>query len=363
MRKTLALGVIALAVAGCTATSPVGVRIRGSAPSAPSPYRSAPPLYSLGVGVDLYVDRNYLLTQVQSWGSRDIAYLASVLHVNRVGIDWDYVLPSYTSDTVEPSSSITPSPADVAALTSIAQSYGMQVSYRVLFWINGKTEPLYSPHPDAFLASLLAAETPMLQIAQQMHVSVFTVGTERTTLEVSPRWSWFFAQASQIYRGTLSYAMWGGEPGDGGFFWGRGCFMPITVCGVTAYPNTDLPPSASVTKLTMAWEAILERVPASVLRRTVIDETGIPALAGAYRRPWDWPGSGSPDDQVQARWFQAVCAAAGHEYLRAIYFWNAILVDNPADPIPSSVNFEGRPESEAAIRNCQQVADLAAGQS
>ena len=55
---------------------------------------------------------------------------------------------------------------------------------------------------------------------------------------------------------------------------------------------------------------------------------------------------------MQARWFEAACAAAVTAHMRAIFFWNVNLIDDPEQPFASLVKFEGRPESEAAIRNC-----------
>jgi hypothetical protein len=56
---------------------------------------------------------------------------------------------------------------------------------------------------------------------------------------------------------------------------------------------------------------------------------------------------------VQARWFQAACVAAGAAHVQGIWFWNINLADDPAHPFPGLTNIEGRPESEAAIRNCR----------
>jgi hypothetical protein len=42
-----------------------------------------------------------------------------------------------------------------------------------------------------------------------------------------------------------------------------------------------------------------------VLRRTAIDEIGIPALAGAYEDPWQWDNlKSTADSTIQARWFR-----------------------------------------------------------
>jgi hypothetical protein len=113
-----------------------------------------------------------------------------------------------------------------------------------------------------------------------------------------------------------------------------------------------------VAQLTAAWTAFLNTAPVSTLRRTAIDEIGIPAEVGAYADPWAWNGQhGTQDDQVQARWFEAACDSAIATHIRAIFFWNVNLIDNPIHPFTSLVKFEGRPESESAIRNCGKSKD------
>ena len=62
--------------------------------------------------------------------------------------------------------------------------------------------------------------------------------------------------------------------------------------------------------------------------------------------------TGTADPTVQARWFQAVCAAVTAEHMRGIYFWSEPLNDNPAQPFNSLVGFLGRPASLAAIESC-----------
>lgn len=313
------------------------------------------------VGVDLYITKNYPLSETMQLGERDISYIAHTLNVGAIGIAWDYQVPGPHSDIVEPSNPGTPSISDIAALTAIAHSYNLQVEYRVLFSVgsqNGQTGTFHPSNVSKWLHSLLVAETPALRLAQADNVHEFVVGTELTGVEGSPLWNQFFTQAGQIYRGILSYATWGGGSGPGGFFSSARQLPSLAYYGVTAYPNIYLPPSASVTQLTAAWEKFLQNAPSSLLRQTAIDEVGIPAARGAYHAPWAWNNvTGAIDDQVQARWFDAVCAAAGHEHMRAIFFWNANLIDNPTYPFASPVKFERRPAAEAAIRSCQQVAN------
>lgn len=320
---------------------------------------------SLAVGVNLYVTQNYSLAQARALGQRDIRYIARTLRLHAIAIAWDYDIRGLHANQVRPAKQLTPSVADIAALTDIARSYGLKVEYRILFAINGSNARSESIRPAYFkvwLQSLLKTETPVLQLAQREHVSEFVAGTEMASVDGNPQWGTFFGWARRLYRGALSYATWGGRPGVGGYFSSPGWGLPpVKYYGVTAYPSIRLPASASVARLTSAWLAFLRHEPGSVLRRTAIDEIGIPAVAGAYLDPWQWGGlKGPADDQIQARWFDAVCRAAGAEHMRGIYFWSADLIDDPAHPFPSLVKFEARSASETAIRTCAQQAAVAA---
>jgi hypothetical protein len=304
-------------------------------------------------GVDLYVTRDYPVAETEALGERDITWIVRTLRVQAIGIAWDLSVAHDTSDVVRARAPVTPSIADIRALTRIARAHHLQVEYRVVLRIAGQdgvSEHLRPAHQGLWFASLLSAERPFLKLAARENVGEFIVGTELATLEGSKQWQGFFAKASGFYHGQLSYASWGGN-----FFSSRRALPPVAEYGVTAYPDIRLPDSATVAQLTAAWTSFLDRAPASVLARTAIDEIGIPAEAGAYERPWAWNNQHGPqDDQVQARWFEAACAAAVAAHVRAIYFWNVNLIDDPYHPYASLVKIEGRPESEAAIRNCGQ---------
>ncbi|MBO0805955.1 MAG: hypothetical protein J2P25_23150 [Nocardiopsaceae bacterium] len=334
-------------------------------PWTPPPPVAPPPRGPMTVGVDLYDAQDYSVAETRVLGERAISYIANTLRVKSIGIAWDYAVPGWNSDTVLPASPGTPSLADIAALTSIARSHGLRVSYRALFTVtgvNGQSERLKPAHTKAWLNSLLTTETPALRLAASEHVGEFVVGTETASIEGSPLWHGFFTRAAALYHGTLSYATWGGSPQAGGFFSAKRALPPVGrtgLYGATAYPSVSLPSDAPVSKLTSAWESFLAHAPARVLRRTALDEVGIPAADGMYADPWEWNHvTGRPDDEVQARWFLAACAAAEREHMRAIYFWNVNLSDNPgAGLFASAVRFEGRPAAEAAIRSCQRSAE------
>lgn len=352
MRRFAAVAAVAAAIAAAGCGHPfVPSSLGTQAPS--SPARTVSPAHAITTGVDLYVTQDYPLSETRALGERDIAWIARTLRVQAIGIAWDLSIPGNSSDKVLNQGPVTPSVPDIRALTQIAQAYHLQVEYRVLFRVDGRdgaTESLRPASQQLWFTNLLSAETPYLRLAAQDNVAEFVVGTELSNFEGSPQWPRFFSGASSIYSGMLSYATWGGN-----FFSSHRQLPPITDYGVTAYPDVYLPGNASVVQLTAAWTSFLTAAPASVLRRTAIDEIGIPAEMDAYAHPWAWNGQhGSQDDQVQARWFEAACDAAIAEHMRAIFFWNANLIDNPAHPFSSLVKFEGRSASEAAIRSCGQ---------
>jgi hypothetical protein len=345
-------------VCGAVAAPSAQAQTVNASPSGVRPGDAAPVIKPV-VGVNLYVKDNYSLADVTTWGERDLQFIRHTLGLKAVAIDWDYNVPSDGSDVVASSPTRTPTIADLTELTKLAKSDGLRVEYRALFAINNldsRDRSLVPKHLGAWLDSLLSTETPALELAQREHVSEFVVGTEMAAVDQSPLWGGFFKRAAKIYKGTLSYASWGGRASaDGsGFFDSHRVDLPVAALGATAYPPIDLLRDASVDALTKAWEHWLSAyTPASVLRRTAIDEVGIPALGGSYYDPWQWDGlKGKADPIVQARWFQAACAAVTAEHMRGIYFWSESLNDNPAKPFDSLVGFLGRPASLAAIRSC-----------
>jgi hypothetical protein len=323
-----------------------------------SPSRiTAPQVKKPVIGMNLYVQQNYSLADVTTWGERDLAYIADTLKLKAVAIDWNYNVPYYGASVVESSPTRTPTIADLRELTKIAESDGLRVQYRALFTVNNSDKRSSSIVPrnlGAWLSSLLRTERPALRLAQREHVREFVVGTEMASVDQSPLWRHFFRRASHIYRGALSYASWGGRAATGGFFDKGGVRLPTYNLGATAYPPIDLPRTATVAELTTAWEQFLTaNTPSWVLRRTSIDEMGIPAIAGAYHDPWVWTGHTGPlDPAIQANWYQAACAAVTAEHMSGLYFWSMPLDSDPANPYPSLVGWEGNPASIAAIQSC-----------
>jgi len=345
----------ALLLAGTAATATAGTTARTTGTTRTAGPTAAKP--AVTVGVNLYVSQSYPLAQAQAYGERDLKYIAKTLDLHAVAICWDYNVPGLHANTVTAPAPLTPSMAVIQELTNIAKSYGLKVEYRAVFAIdrsNDRTQSIAPTNMKNWLASLLKTETPALKLAQSEHVTAFVAGTEMASIDGSPLWKTFFTSAAKLYKGSLSYATWGGRPGTGGFFGSKTWPLPPTsLIGVTAYPSVKLPPTASVASLTKAWVTFLKFQPAAVLHRTAIDEVGIPALDGAYADPWNWiDPTGKADPAIQANWFDAACRAAGTVGVSALYFWAVNLVDDPANPYKSPVKFENNKAAEGAIRTC-----------
>lgn len=356
MRRTLVALLAGISLAACghplippsalkTPAPPSGKIAGGAAPAGPA---SAPVL-----GVDLYASDGYPVREVRSDGARSLAYIKQVLGAQSVGIVWNLYSPSTRSDVVR-RSPISLSPSAVAALVTMARADGLSVQLRPLIRVGRRRtwEGRIRPRdPSAWQASLYRAERPYLQVAQRLGVSQFVVGTELVKVGLSGDWPSFLTMVRSVYSGQLSYAAQMKQ------YFGRPRAMPpVGVYGLDAYPDEDdLPATASAGQVAAAWYQVFAQTPASVLHRTVISEISIPALAGAYVRPWNWNMARKRDDLVQARWFTAACEAVWRYRLRGIYFYEVNLTDDPARPSQFAAFFMGRPASVTAIRGCRSL--------
>lgn len=107
-------------------------------------------------------------------------------------------------------------------------------------------------------------------------------------LNSSPLWPPFFARVSRVYHGVASYAAW-----DGDYFPPYGYLLPSRYVGMDMYRRLRLGTAATTAQVATAWEGFFSQLPASVLRRTAVDETGIEARARAYHHPSDFEARGA----------------------------------------------------------------------
>lgn len=301
------------------------------------------------IGVDLYARRNYSATQVQVYGQRMMSYIKNVLKANAVGIVWALFAPSDHSNVITATSD-TLTARNVGILTEIARQEHLLVEYRPLIFVPSAPntwEGLIRPtDPAKWFDSYYQALLPYLKMAQRNHVPEFVTATEMHYLNNSPLWPSFFRRIKHVYHGVGSYTAW-----DKDYI--NRLLQPVKYIGMDMYHHLSLPASATSAQVTAAWKDYLGKMPASILQATAIDETGIEARAGAYKRPQDLGLPGRLDEQVQVNWYTAACNTVHHFHMRGVFFWKVDLSDNPTSPTTALSVFEGRKGAQA-IRACAQ---------
>jgi hypothetical protein len=311
------------------------------------------------LGVDLYAPRNYSASQTSTDGLRTISYIKNVLHATSVGIVWDFYAPSRTSNVIRASKNNTLSVANLITLTKLAKQHGLQVEYRPLIFISSKLvstpkkntwEGEISPsNRQKWFNSYFNVERPYIVAAQKLHISEIVAETEMHRLNGSSLWSSFFRRVGRIYHGVVSYTAFYQD-----YLLPRGHLLPVRLYGVDMYKGLNLNYGASVAQVTAAWEKIFSVMPTAVRERTALDEEGLAASVGAYRKPSDLSGTGRLDQTVQANWFTAACRTVARYHMRAIYFFKVNLADYPATPTKALSVFEGR-KGAVAISACAKL--------
>jgi hypothetical protein len=307
------------------------------------------------LGVNLYALSNYSASQVEFDGARILQYIKSTLKATAVNIAWNLYAPSRTSNAVRATRN-TLSAANVEILTEIAKQDGLKVFYRPLIFVlnqpksawEGKITPRSSMK---WFNSYYKVELPYVKMAKQLGVSEFVVETEMHAMNRNPGWTAYFRRLAKVYHGVLSYASW-----DGDYFPPNKHLLPaVPAVGMDFYEAMPkLRPTASEARVFTGWKTWLKKVPATVLKRTTIQEIGIQARAGAYGDPANLRTPGRLAERVQANWFTAACKAVHQFHMRGLFFWKVDLTDNPAHPASSLSTFEGK-NGAKAIASCAAI--------
>ena len=306
------------------------------------------------VGVNLYAVANYTAEQTRAYGERTLPYIKNTLHAGAVDLVWNMYSPGYGSNVVLTKKNTTLTAANVGILTKMAQHDGLFVEYRPLLFVETKGntwEGLIKPkNPTKWFNSYYQQNLPYFKMAQQDHITEYVIGTEMKALSPAKQWKSFLAKSAKIFRGQISYAQ-----NQYVYFPPNTDLPPTRLTGVDMYePLKNVSAGASLSTVEAAYDKFFAKVPASILRRSAIQETGIEARVGAYQNPPNLTLTGKLDPTIQYNWFTAGCAAVKRFHLRAIFFWKVDLADNPAHPATSESTWEGRLGAEA-ISRCASI--------
>lgn len=305
------------------------------------------------VGVNLYALHNYTAAQTTADGKRTLSYIKNTLHASAVDLVWNMYVPSdYANSVVTDKTTL--SAANIGILTKIAQADGLLVEYRPLLFVQtsgntweGRVEP---SNPVQWFGSYYAKNLPYLAMAQKYHINEYVIGTEMNRLTPARQWAGFLASCARVFKGEISYAQ------DQYFYFPPLTQLPPTkLAGMDMYEPLKLPASAPLSKVVAAFEAFFAKVPASLLRKTAIQETGIEARAGAYSHPPNLLLAGVLDQVVQFNWFTAACQTVKRFHMRGVFFWKVDLSDYPlTHPASSLSTFEGK-QGAVAISKCESI--------
>jgi hypothetical protein len=300
---------------------------------------------STGSQADMAADANRIFNYVVGLGA------------NSVGIDFWFFTDGPTPTRVYGVSGQTPSPATIAMVTKIARQHGLRVLVRPLLnednikiygddW-RGSIQP---PNVNDWFASYYSFLKPYLQVAQSTGANAFNIGTELDSLAPDEsHWTIFENTVAQIYKGqqlyAVNYGRWQEDPS----------YEPVPDAPVDAWPQLGVTDSATIPELTSAWMTWLQNQPSSVLRKTVLQEVGLGAVAGAYKEPaLAFPAGRQLDLTVQRNWLTAACDAAKDKHLAGIYYYTVNSTDQPSEPAVTAKYAPGSfmNRSDGAIKAC-----------
>jgi len=275
----------------------------------------------------------------QDEGTQIFNYVVG-LGANSVGIDFPFFTDGEYPTRVYGVPGSTPSPAIIAMLVANGRAHGLRVLVRPLLddgnimAVNGDWRGSIRPRSvSSWFRSYLGFLTPYLRAAQAGGATAFGIDTELDSLAgQAGDWARVRSAAATLFTGQLvsavNYGLWQQDkPGE-----------PVPDAALDAYPPLGAASGATVPTLTAAWVSWLRRHrPAQALEKTVLQEVGISAVAGAYAAPAITAPDGTPlDVTVQRDWFAAACAAAKTTRLAGLYFFDVNSSDNPLDPVAAA---------------------------
>jgi Glycoside Hydrolase Family 113 len=334
---------------------PVGKAV--TVPTVSDPWR--PGMRQLGIQVYWTANPNDSSDAVVRAKAQRIIDYAIGLHANSIAVTFPFFTYGPTADTVFAGRSLTPSPRHIRVFLAAAAQAHMRVTLRPELSENAliaknPADWRGSLHPHnraAWFRSYRKMLVPYLVAAQEGHAASFVVGTELNSLEGAPQWPGLIRSFRSVYGGELAYDQ------NYDAFASHTENPPVQSYDVDAYPGFGLKDSASVARLTGAWDAWLGAHPLSVRRQLTLSEIGIQAVAGSYPAPWNWYSAlDAPiDTRVQASWYRAACNAVSAEQIGGgIYWWEVNFDANPTAPRPfetDRLTFLDRP-AQQVIRGC-----------
>jgi hypothetical protein len=328
------------------------IRVTGAPAEAKELWQPGDPEW--GVHIYWEAQRGESDTIVRARARRMFRYIVG-LNANSIAVSFPFFMDTRYSSTVWGSSKRTPSVHQMKIFLEEARRSRLRVTLRPLLdeinldppkgW-RGNIEP---PDRDQWFTSYQRFIKPYLEIAEQLKVPTFVLGTELNSLEADPRWKILRGWAGTLYKGETAYAAnWDN-------FVYRKIKSPAPRLGVDAYFPVKVPDDAPVSAIRDSWKQWLRKSENGKLSGQVLYEAGIVAQNGAYRAPGDFYNKRAYNEQVQANWYRGVCQAVKDVGMHGIYWWGVEFRADPKTVKPrqeTRFGFINRKKTEREIRSC-----------
>ena len=191
-------------------------------------------------------------------------------------------------------------------------------------------------HPDAWFAAYTTFISHYAEMAEQMGVEQFAVGTELSSVQ-DDRAAWLkVIQAVRArYHGSLTYAA-NADEYESVPFWGA-----VDVIGIDAYWQLSEASTTDVPMLQRSWEPIradLAALSAKYHHKILFTEAGYTSQEGTTTNPSDWRLSTTQNETEQAAAYQALLATfSDQSWWAGVYWWVwAALPNTDYDPLDFS---------------------------
>jgi len=291
-----------------------------------------------GIAVDLSLASSINDAQAITIGTQLFSTIATKFHANAVSFNFPFIQSSSRANDPH-GAPMTPSPGRLAMLTALAHRYHLAVQYRPYLWEGNLTKACPTPQcPSQSRPSIRPSNVavwfqnywlflePYLASANEAGAASFSVALEFTSLlpwtkwpcrSCLSDWSRLVQRAKTIYAGQVVYSQQH-IPQE---------TIPLTARGYDAYQPIELksPRDVSIHAFTSGFirnfqMAGMQSTPADL----IVEELGIPAVAGAYDEPNYFhynPGT-AVDRPVQTDWFAGACNAFRALHMAGIYYWS-----------------------------------------
>lgn len=300
--------------------------------------------------------RGMVLPTWQRDGYQTSHTAAALRQIGGVGAGWVQIVPTWyqatnTSSDISPTAE-GPNDKSVRRAIFLAREHGLKVLLKPHIDLLDHTDrsTILPPDPDAWFASYTTFIAHYAELAADLEVEEFTVGTELRSISGDrARWLKVIEAVRDRYPGPIVYAA-NHDAYTEVAFWDK-----VDIIGIDGYWPLSEEPTTDVVALKRTLAPIrIQLADFSVRtgRRILFTEAGYASQQGATTEPASWKLSSQQAPAEQAAAYQAMLETfSGQSWWAGVFWWVwTVLPASPADP-HDSLGFSVRgKEAETVVR-------------